>query len=63
LLALNQLLHEQPERDDAKATDCFAEDLLRVYGLTAGDAREICRRPLPDVDLLASHDVFGVERP
>jgi AcrR family transcriptional regulator len=61
LLGLNQLLHDQSERDDAQATDCFAEDLLRVFGLPAGEAREICRRELPDLDHLAIHDVFGVE--
>jgi AcrR family transcriptional regulator len=61
LLGLNQLLHDQPERDDARAADCFAEDLLRVYGLSAGDAKEVCLRELPDLDHLAIHDVFAVE--
>ena len=58
LLALNQLLHDQPERDDAQAADHLAENLLRVFGLPADEAREICRRPLPDVDHLAVHDVL-----
>ncbi|MBV8346667.1 MAG: hypothetical protein JOZ49_03750 [Mycolicibacterium sp.] len=61
LLALNQLLQDQPERDDAEATDRVAEHLLRVYGLPADEAQEICRRPLPDLDHLADRDVFGVE--
>ena len=49
LLALGQLLHEQPGRDDARTADRMAEDLLRVYGVPADEAREICRRPLPDL--------------
>jgi AcrR family transcriptional regulator len=61
LLGLNQLLHDQAERDDAQAADSFAEDLLRVYGLPPEDARDVCRRELPDLDRLAIHDVFGVE--
>ena len=32
LLSLNRLLHDQPERDDAQATDRLVENLLRVYG-------------------------------
>lgn len=61
LLSLNRLLHDQPERDDAQATDRLVENLLCVYGLPADEAQEICRRPLPDLDHLAVHDVFGVE--
>ena len=49
LLSLNRLLHDQPERDDAQATDRLVENLLRVYGLPADEAQEICRRPLPDL--------------
>ena len=52
LLGLGQLLHDQPERDDAAASDQMAENLLRVYGVRADEAEEICRRPLPDLDAL-----------
>ena len=52
LLGLGQLLHDQPERDDAAASDQMAENLLRVYGVPADEAEEICRRPLPDFDAL-----------
>jgi AcrR family transcriptional regulator len=52
LLGLGQLLSEQPERDDAEAADRLAADLLRVYGVPADEAQEICRRPLPDLDVL-----------
>jgi hypothetical protein len=48
-LCLGQLLHDQPERDDAEAADQVAEDLLRMLGVPADEARDICRRPLPDV--------------
>jgi hypothetical protein len=34
---------------------------MRVYGLPADEAQEICSRPLPDLDHLAVHDVFAVE--
>lgn len=50
VLALGQLLHDRPDRDDAEATDQLAEDLLRMFGVPAGEAGEICRRPLPDLD-------------
>jgi AcrR family transcriptional regulator len=46
-LCLGQLLHDQPERDDATATDQVAEDLLRMLGLPAKEAQRICARPLP----------------
>jgi AcrR family transcriptional regulator len=48
-LALGELLHEQPERDDSQSTDNLTEDLLRFLGLPANEARRICRLPLPEV--------------
>jgi AcrR family transcriptional regulator len=53
-LCLGQLLHDRPERDDAAATDQVAEDLLRMLGLPAAEAQEICRRPLPDLAAMAN---------
>jgi AcrR family transcriptional regulator len=47
-LALGQLLHEQPERDDAASADSVTEALLRSFGLTPREARRICSLPLPD---------------
>ena len=47
-LCLGQLLHDQPDRDDARDADQVAEDLLRMFGVPAGEAHEICQRPLPD---------------
>ncbi|WP_327115259.1 TetR/AcrR family transcriptional regulator [Nocardia sp. NBC_01730] len=49
-LCLGRLLHDHPERDDAEAADQVAEDLLRMFGLPADEAHEICRRPLPPLD-------------
>ncbi len=56
LMGLGQLLNDHPERDDAEATDRVTEDLLRVYGVPTDEAREICRRPLPDIQDLAEPD-------
>ncbi|MGW3958504.1 TetR/AcrR family transcriptional regulator [Amycolatopsis sp. NPDC005003] len=48
-LGLGHLLHCRPERDDAATTDQVTEDLLRMLGLSAAEAHEICSRPLPDL--------------
>jgi AcrR family transcriptional regulator len=50
LLGLGQLLMAQPERDDAETSDRFTEELLRLFGMSAKDARKLCRLPLPDID-------------
>lgn len=49
LLGLGKLLQEEPERDDAASADRVTEDVLRLFGIPADEAREICRRPLPDI--------------
>jgi hypothetical protein len=49
LLALGQLLHDQPERDVEDTTDRVTEELLRMFGMSAAAARRICRLPLPDL--------------
>ena len=49
LLGLGKLLQDEPERDDAAAADRVTEDLLRLLGMSADEAREICRRPIPDI--------------
>jgi hypothetical protein len=48
-MALGQLLLDQPEGDDAQASDQMTEDLLCVFGVPAAEAHEICSRPLPEV--------------
>ncbi|OBI92184.1 TetR/AcrR family transcriptional regulator [Mycobacterium sp. 1245805.9] len=49
LLGLGKLLQDEPERDDAAAADRVTEDVLRLFGVPTDEAREICRRPLPDI--------------
>ena len=49
MLALGQLLHDQPERDVEETTDRVAEERLRMFGVPAAEARRICRLPLPDL--------------
>jgi AcrR family transcriptional regulator len=56
LLGLGKLLQEEPERDDAAAADRVTEDVLRLFGVPAKEAREICRRPLPDIDAVTLPD-------
>jgi AcrR family transcriptional regulator len=46
-LALGQLLHEQPARDDAEAADRVTVALLRTFGLTPSEAGRIGLLPLP----------------
>ncbi len=50
LLALGQLLHDQPDRDVEETTDRVTEDLLRMLGLPKTQARRISSLPLPDID-------------
>ncbi len=50
LIALGQLLHDQPERDVDETTDRIAEDLLRMFGMTPRQAQRIAALPLPDFD-------------
>jgi AcrR family transcriptional regulator len=56
LMGLGQLLHDQPERNDAAAADSVTEDVLIMFGVPADDAAEICHRPLPDLDELTEPD-------
>src|ERR1700743_2100310 len=48
LLGLGQLLRDDPDRDDARAADTVTENVLRLFGLSADEARVVCRRPLPE---------------
>jgi AcrR family transcriptional regulator len=56
LMGLGQLLHDQPERDDAQTADQVTRDVLIMFGLPADEAAEICSRPLPDFDELTKPD-------
>lgn len=48
LLGLGKLLRDDPDRDDARAADTVTENVLRLFGLSADEARVVCRRPLPE---------------
>jgi AcrR family transcriptional regulator len=50
LMGLGQLLADEPDRDDAQAADRVTEDVLRLFGMDADEARDMCRRPLPDLE-------------
>jgi AcrR family transcriptional regulator len=52
LMGLGQLLTDEPERDDETATDQVTESVLRLFGLPADEAAQMCRKPLPDLDEL-----------
>src|ERR1700761_5415546 len=49
LLGLGALLRNEPDRDGAAAADGITENVLRLFGLSADEARAICQRPLPDL--------------
>lgn len=46
---LGQLIHAEPDRDDAEAADRATEALLRMLGVSASEARAICLSPLPEL--------------
>lgn len=50
LMGLGMLLTADPARDDEQTTDAMAEDLLRMFGMSARDAHTICTRPLPEIE-------------
>ncbi len=50
LVALGQLLHDQPDRDVEQSTDRMTEDLLRMFGVPRRQARRICTKALPDLN-------------
>lgn len=56
LLGLGNLLRNRPDRDDAAAADAVTQDVLVMFGLSADEARDICLRPLPDLDGLELPD-------
>ncbi len=53
LLGLGQLLHDEPDRDDAETTDAVTEHVLRLLGMSAEEAHDMCRLPLPDIGATA----------
>lgn len=49
LMGLGTLLSANPDRDAGQTTDAVAEDLLRLFGMSAREAHQICTRPLPEI--------------
>ena len=49
LLGVGSLLHSDAGRDDAATADAATEDVLRMFGMSAEDARTVCGRPLPPI--------------
>ncbi|MEU5093603.1 TetR/AcrR family transcriptional regulator [Streptomyces sp. NPDC020996] len=49
LLTLLELKFSRPDLDGDEAASHLAEMVLRMLGLCADDAREVARRPLPDL--------------
>jgi AcrR family transcriptional regulator len=49
MLALGQLLAEQPERDVVQTTDDAAESVLKLFGMSHPEAHRISRLPIPDL--------------
>lgn len=50
LMGLGALLAGDPDCDGERTTDAMAEDVLRLFGMTARDAHKICSRPLPELE-------------
>lgn len=51
LLGLGQLLLDQPDRDDAQAADEVTQDVLRLFGMTTREAKQLCVRPMPRITI------------
>ena len=50
LLGLGQLLHDEPDRDDAETADKVTEHVLTLLGMDVAEAHRICQLPLPAID-------------
>ena len=50
LLGVGHLLQAQPQRDVGTTSDAATESVLRLFGMSADDAREVCALPLPDFE-------------
>ncbi|WP_163751890.1 TetR/AcrR family transcriptional regulator [Mycolicibacterium helvum] len=49
LLGLGYLLQVRPDRDAGATADAVTQDVLRLFGMSAQDAHEVCTLPLPAV--------------
>lgn len=53
MIAVGQLLLDDPSRDDAASIDQVCRDLLQMFGIEADEAERLVNLPLPDLDQLA----------
>lgn len=58
-LALGQVIHENPEQDDAELTDEVTVNILRMFGVPPDEAAAICTAPLPSVEGLINEAFVG----
>jgi AcrR family transcriptional regulator len=50
LMGVGHLLQSQPQRDAGTTSDAATESVLRLFGMSQDDAREVCSSPLPDLE-------------
>jgi AcrR family transcriptional regulator len=62
LLGLGQLVQAEPERDADQTADQVTQDLLRMFGLPADEARELCSRPLV-IEGIDAAELLGQQLP
>lgn len=56
LMGAGVLIRDRPDRDDGAIADQVTGELLRLFGLPEDEARDICSKPLPDLDSLSQPD-------
>ena len=47
---VGHLLQSQPQRDAGATSDAATESVLRLFGMSADDAHEVCALLLPDLE-------------
>lgn len=50
MLGLGYLLEAKPERDAGATADSVTESVLRLFGMSAENAHDVCSMPLPDIE-------------
>ncbi|BBY33626.1 TetR family transcriptional regulator [Mycolicibacter minnesotensis] len=56
-VGLGTLLSQRPDRDAEVTVDEATEHLLTTFGMSPEEARELCRKPLPDIAMLQDASV------
>jgi AcrR family transcriptional regulator len=50
LMGVGHLLQSEPQRDAGTTSDAATESVLRLFGMSRDDAREVCSSPLPEFE-------------